>query len=210
MDASTRRTPINPRSRTSVRALVAVWGILAAVGTGVLIHYEAAPGSQPTAADSWPDDTDVPRSTVVPTLVLFAHPRCPCSRATFGELERLVSRNLAPLALTVVFYQPAESTADWANTDLRTSAERIPGTTVRIDLDGREAARFGVATSGDALLYSPDGRLLFRGGITASRGHAGDNAGEATILELLEGGSAARSTTPVYGCGLDASCRAPS
>jgi hypothetical protein len=121
-----------------------------------------------------------------------------------------VSRNLAPLALTVVFYQPAESTADWANTDLRTSAERIPGATVRIDLDGREAARFGVATSGDALLYSPDGRLLFRGGITASRGHAGDNAGEATILELLEGGSAARSTTPVYGCGLDSSCRAPS
>ena len=49
---------------------------------------------------------------------------------------------------------------------------------------------------------------LFAGGITASRGHSGDNAGRSVLVALLHGagprpgGPVARHTSPVFGCPL--------
>jgi hypothetical protein len=42
--------------------------------------------------------------------------------------------------------------------------------------------------------------LLFAGGITAARGHAGDNAGRSAIETLLAGGRPGYDRTPVFGC----------
>ncbi len=70
------------------------------------------------------------------------------------------------------------------------------------DIQGREALRFGAATSGQTLLYDASGRLLFSGGITPARGHAGDNDGSDALLELLSGGSGRHHQTPVFGCSL--------
>ena len=49
------------------------------------------------------------------------------------------------------------------------------------DDDGAEARRFGAETSGQTLLYDARGALAFSGGITGARGHAGDNAGRASL-----------------------------
>ena len=57
------------------------------------------------------------------------------------------------------------------------------------DDDGAEARRFGAETSGQTLLYDEHGALLFSGGITGARGHAGDNAGRASLVALLNRGS---------------------
>jgi hypothetical protein len=65
-----------------------------------------------------------------------------------------------------------------------------------------EAGRFGAETSGHTLLYGADGRLLFSGGITASRGHAGENAGESAIIALVNHQTPLRSQTLVFGCSL--------
>jgi len=76
---------------------------------------------------------------------------------------------------------------------------------VLTDEDGIEARSFGAVTSGQALLYSAQGRLLFSGGITESRGHSGDNAGRSAIESLVMNGSEGLRTpasTPVYGCPL--------
>jgi len=70
------------------------------------------------------------------------------------------------------------------------------------DDDGVEAARFGAATSGQVILYDRDGGLLFTGGITASRGHAGDNDGRNAIVSLLGRGRETRHSSPVFGCSL--------
>ena len=40
------------------------------------------------------------------------------------------------------------------------------------------------------------------GGITGSRGHVGDNAGQAALIDLLGRGAADRSRTSVFGCPL--------
>jgi hypothetical protein len=70
------------------------------------------------------------------------------------------------------------------------------------DADGSEARRFGAETSGHTLLFDPNGSLLFSGGITASRGHAGRNAGESAIIAAVNGKRTDRTGTPVFGCSL--------
>ena len=102
----------------------------------------------------------------------------------------------------VLFMKPAGAGADWDDTDLRRSAAAIPGVTVLTDENGMEAARFGAETSGHTLLFAPDGTLLFTGGITASRGHAGENAGENALVAALNREAVTLSRTPVFGCPL--------
>jgi len=54
----------------------------------------------------------------------------------------------------------------------------------------------------DTVVYDPSGRLLFRGGITSARGHAGDNAGRSAIVAAVEANDPARMATPTFGCEL--------
>src|SRR5712691_5642885 len=57
-------------------------------------------------------------------------------------------------------------------------------------------------TSGQTVLYDSQGRLLFSGGITGSRGHSGDNAGRSSIVSLVNAGVADQKETIVFGCPL--------
>jgi hypothetical protein len=86
--------------------------------------------------------------------------------------------------------------------DLYKSASRIPGVRVLSDRDGVVARQFGARTSGQALLYSAAGHLVFNGGITAARGHVGPNDGVDSILALLNGSPPLRHAMPVFGCTL--------
>ena len=45
--------------------------------------------------------------------------------------------------------------------------------------------RFGLVSSGHALLYDENGRLLFSGGLTNARGHAGNSVGRNAIVAIL-------------------------
>ena len=109
----------------------------------------------------------------------------------------------------VLFLQPAGQRPDWVETDLWRSAEAIPGVKVHADWNGAEARRFHAGTSGQTVLYDA-GRLLFAGGITAGRGHSGDNPGRDAVMALLAAPTGTGARTPVYGCGLsdkNSSCR---
>jgi hypothetical protein len=102
----------------------------------------------------------------------------------------------------VLFLKPRNSTADWEDTELRRTAAHIPGVTVLSDLDGEEGKRFGAETSGHTLLFDANGHRLFSGGITASRGHEGDNAGESAIVSLVNHETTRLTSTYVFGCSL--------
>jgi hypothetical protein len=133
---------------------------------------------------------------------MLAHPHCPCTRASVGELALIMANAREPVSAYVLFLKPEGSSADWEKTDLWRSAACIPGVTVLADLNGDEARRFGVETSGHTLLFDSDGRLAFSGGITHSRGHSGDNLGRKSLVSLLNNQSAARAETYVFGCAL--------
>jgi len=185
------------------------WIAAVAFGLRVLFQYENAPGRVGALAPEWPA-AHLERATDRPTLVMLAHPRCPCTAASIGELAQIMARLQGKVAAYVLFVKPKESGPAWEDTNLRRSAEAIPGVKVVFDPDGVEAGRFGAETSGHTLLFGADGHLLFSGGLTASRGHAGENAGERAILDLLTNQTPARTRTLVFGCSLINSARTES
>jgi hypothetical protein len=178
------------------------WAGTAVFGGYALLKYENSPGHVGQVTSAWPADSKVQLATDRPTLVMAAHSQCPCTRASVAELAQLMAHVQGKVQVYVLFYSPRDSGADWQNTDLRRSAAQIPGVTVLSDIDGEEAQRFGAETSGHTFLFDARGRLLFNGGITASRGHSGDNAGESAIVSLIENRISARTKTLVFGCSL--------
>jgi hypothetical protein len=106
------------------------------------------------------------------------------------------------LAAYVIFVRPAGESQAWVEWDLWHQAKQIPGVTALADKDGAEARRFHSETSGQTLLYDTQGALLFQGGITVARGHAGESAGGDAIISHVRHESARFAATPVFGCGL--------
>jgi hypothetical protein len=176
--------------------------------TGVLLgllaiqQYESTPSAKAMAPSQWPSGGRIHRDPDRPTLVLFAHPHCPCTRASLSELSRLMTTLSGRLGLHVLFSRPEGVDDDWESSGLLQRARQIPGAVVDLDAGGREAASFGAHTSGEAFLYGVDGRLLFHGGITAARGHEGDNVGSQRIISLLTTGSTDLAQSAVFGCEL--------
>jgi hypothetical protein len=179
-----------------------VWALTLAPGFALLWQYKMQPGESDGAPAFWPAESRIARSGDRATLVLFAHPQCPCTRASLAELARLMAQFDGRLAADVVFLRPADVGAQWDDSDLWRSAGAIPGVTLVRDEDGVEAARFGASTSGATLVYDTRGRLMFSGGITAARGHEGDSVGLQRIRSLIRTGKADRSDAPVYGCSM--------
>ena len=183
-------------------SLFALW--LAVVGTGfsALIAYELTPGDTGKPPATLVETPEAPSETPGYTLVMAAHPRCPCTRASVNELAVLMTRLQGKLTATVWFYTPADAPADWARTALWKSAASFPGVTTKADPEGKIAAKLGAETSGHVLLFDPTGKRVFAGGITGARGHEGDNAGLRSVEALVLGNATTATTTPVFGCSI--------
>lgn len=190
------------KTRSIHLAICLLWLGLVGVGFGLVWVYEKTPGKDGSVAGNWPAASGLRLDAKLPTLILFAHPRCPCTRASIEELNRLLVQTQGKVSTQVWFFQPEGFSNDWSRSDLWRSVEAIPGLRVSADIGGLEARRFGAETSGSVFLYSPDGQLLFKGGITSGRGHVGDNAGINAIAMLLGGKPTPSQQTPVYGCSL--------
>lgn len=190
------------QDRPLLGVVLALWLALLVAGIGATARWESRAGDAGRAPTTWPADASVSLTPGSWTLILFAHPRCPCTRASLHELERIVSRSDTPLSAHVLFCVPEGAPPGWERSGLWSLAEAIPRLQVRSDADGLEARRFGARTSGDVLLYDPDRQLRFRGGITLLRGHEGTSPGTRDVLALLRGRREGRRTSPVFGCGL--------
>jgi hypothetical protein len=181
---------------------IALW--LGSAGTGLfwLMAYDNTPGASADAPVHWPADSALTPDAAAPTLVMLAHPRCDCTRASLGELAELLARVKFKPRTFVVFIKPGGTASGWEQSGTWEQAKRIPGVTLVRDDDGAEARRFGVHTSGQTLLYDAGGKLLYSGGTTGSRGKPGENAGRADLVALVDGARRPRATRPVFGCPL--------
>ncbi|MEK6235309.1 MAG: hypothetical protein N2C14_11430, partial [Planctomycetales bacterium] len=83
-----------------------LWVAGVAFGLVVLWNYELAPSPLADPPDQWPRDSSIARADGLATLVVFAHPRCPCTRATLDELERIMARRRDKVHARVVFMKP--------------------------------------------------------------------------------------------------------
>jgi hypothetical protein len=190
------------KERKAVIAAVILWVPAVAVGVGVLLQYSNTPGRLAAPPRAWPHNAGVRPVPGQSTLLVFAHPQCPCSRATIGELALIVAQSRVHVNAYVLFYAPQSMGEAWTRSDLWKDAAAIPGVHAIEDHDGLEVRRFGASTSGQTLLYDTNGHLVFNGGITAARGHLGANDGMDAVESMLEHGSAKHHTAPVFGCSL--------
>jgi hypothetical protein len=182
--------------------LFAAWLATIAAGQGVIFHYQWEAATTREADRAWPRESQLARDSQQPTLVMFVHPHCPCTRASLAELTAILTRCNGKVASKVIFVRPPGFDSVWEQTDLWRTAKRLPGVDVEVDSTGDQARKFRAQTSGETFLYDTRGGLLFHGGITLSRGHEGDNSGQQAIISFVESGIAECNRTEVYGCAL--------
>jgi len=181
--------------------LLAAWGVVVLSGIFYLGAYAAKPGDLGAPPVRWPAESRIELDGRRPALVMFLHPRCICSRASLGELAYIMDRCRDRVSVHAVLLGtpvldrlgPSEIEQDLAG---------LADVHVYRDLGGTEARRFRVATSGHVLVYDGRGRLIFSGGITAARGHRGDNYGREAVLDRILNRDGGRSGSPVFGCPL--------
>ena len=186
------------RARTHRWTLaLVVWALACTIGLGALGAYAASPGEADVVPSRWPIASALCLDRTRATLVAFVHPECACSRASLDELQRVIERARGRVAPIVLVADVGGT--DAAGSELAERARRIAP--VAID-DGREAALFGARTSGHVVLYGPDGRLRFHGGVTIARGHVGESAATRALATAIDGVVPAPISAEVFGCGL--------
>jgi len=191
-----------------VRYLVLIWCTGIATGFALLFAHGAKPNLQVPSANCWPCDVEIERLKDVSTLLFFVHPQCPCTFASLAELERVVAQPDISLQIIVILDCPTEKLDEWLQTAVAKRAKGISNARILVDSDGQLASKFRASVSGQCLLYSPNGKLVFQGGLTASRGHEGESFGQALLIQMLslraptELESRQPQEVPVYGCEL--------
>ncbi len=195
-------------ARWSGSAPIAVWLLAIAAGWWFLDDYAYSVNVPLDGglAEHWPTQTTIARQPGNSTLLLFLHPKCPCSSATLTELDRLLAwlkqSSVRLPQLVVVSTVPHSADGSWFETATTQCAQLLPNADLFIDEGGREAARFGATTSGLVMLFDASGARQFAGGVTVSRGHEGPNIGCDCLAEILRGEATQYSELPAFGCRL--------
>lgn len=179
-----------------------IWAALVAVGFFQLWKYDTEPGLLGMAPPHWPADSQLKLSKTGSTLVVFAHPRCPCTRASLEELSKLMEEIHNKAVVKIVFYKPEKFGIDWVKTDLWEKAKKISNAENFIDVTGKEIELFQAKTSGQVYVYDKDSSLVYSGGITRGRGHVGPSRGSQVIKKYVFDGVIEESGVSVFGCSL--------
>jgi hypothetical protein len=187
--------------RALVIGLGLAWGILVTGGALALTANAGRGSVAEKVPASWVENPYVTRASDRATVLVFVHPRCPCSRATLRELERdLVSG--APSEVHVFFVQPRGAAAGFEQGPLWDQATSIKGVKVHVDAGGAFAAQLGAVLSGHVLVFAPNGARTFSGGITPARAHEGESAARQAFVAALSNDSRQLVTT-TFGCPLE-------
>lgn len=154
------------RNRMLQRVALCAGLLLALYGAG---RWLVAPWTMSAKAPAqWPKASQLVRSFVSPTMILFVEPKQTEAAQNLDELDWLVKHNR--LAAYVVFK------GEQPEANLLLKARKLPNTTVFFDRQKREAEKFKVSSAGDCLLFDDRGQLQFHGEIATSRAEAERNA----------------------------------
>lgn len=188
----------------------AVWIGAAILGWASLFQHTYQPAT--TAADpvtQWPD-ASLPASSDRYQIVIFAHPCCPCTRATLNKFDESLTRLPSNTSIQVIFTTVGLIPSAVAESPTVAFARQLKGVDVQFDETGDIARRFHATVSGEVFAFDRQGRRLFHGGVTAGRGHQGDSVGQQQLERLVCGESREAYSAPVFGCTLaiGGDCRA--
>lgn len=194
-----------------VKAASAIWLLAIAVVFGAFAKYHSTAGAGANAPSTLPIHTMCEQPDCKDYhLLFFVHPGCPCTKASWYELERIlppISTRTHVTAIVVEYLNsiPAED---------QTDVVKLIGASKNIDVvflpENAVRNEFGVTTSGQCLLYNTSDILVFEGGVTPSRNHTGPNKGIEKIMSIagpaghqhLKPQLQTTQRTKVFGCGL--------
>ena len=173
-----------------------------AFGWCQLFRFSAIPGEQFAAPAHLPVDRFTQSGS--PLLLVFIHPQCSCTHATLDQLDRILDLqgNVNPARVVLAVYQSRKLDRSSGLGTFKPETWLHTPFTLLVDADGALARRFGAATSGEIILYSADGRLLFQGGITAERAHVGDSVTANALRNALLKGTLQAGRASVFGCSI--------
>lgn len=180
--------------RWLIATITSAWIVVMLLGGREIYTYATTAGREGDSLARWPAASSLPHANRELTLTMFVHPECSCTRASLAELASIMQSRHA--TVTIVFIGTSEGGGTWD------AAAAIPGARRLHDPEGIEAARFGAATSGHVVIFDAAGTRRFTGGITGSRGHAGDNMGRRQVEALLDGQPSGDAHHTVFGCAL--------
>ncbi|WP_413558900.1 hypothetical protein [Bdellovibrio sp. HCB209] len=190
------------RSTLSIVSLILA-GTFLILGFHLFNKYGFTPGDQVDAPERFPASLDSRfLDKQVPTLFVFAHPKCTCTEATLAELTRLKKEVGDKMRVKVfISYDPQDA---FEGQQIEKQARTIANVEVEKDLHRKIAGTFNALTSGQTVLYAPEGNLLFQGGITLSRGQEGRSPGAEQISRIVTGPFIKTEfhRTPTFGCHL--------
>ena len=190
--------------RYSLSGLLAVWGLVVCSGFVLLQGYVTRPGDAGSPPVRWPEDNPFRRDGHRSTLLIFLHPLCPCSSASVEELGYVLSQCGERVSAHAVLLVPSHRPEEWRRSPIEQELAASSDVHIWVDKGGATARRFRVETSGHVVLYNSRGRLSYSGGITAARGHRGDNYGRAAVIDRILGAERYEPASPVFGCPLTA------
>ncbi len=133
-------------------------------------------------------------------VVMAVHPKCPCTRSTLAELERLLGTESTTTRCVFLVSMPSEMPMSWLDSGTTKLAMGIPNARIVVDVDAKRAQRLGLKNSGEILIVQPDGTVSFSGGITSGRTCSQENPGSVAVASLFRGDSIHAITTPTFGC----------
>jgi hypothetical protein len=180
----------------------ALWSAAALIGWERMESYAYRPAAANSATLTWPKlDRDFLQRERT-RIVVFAHPGCPCTRATLAELEEVLASCRGDICASIVFV-----TADLPPEVIKTSdtvaaAQQLKRVTVVFDERGELAARFGATVSGEAFVFNAADQRIFHGGITVGRGHRGLSPGRERLEQAINTPDVDAGSAPVFGCRL--------
>ena len=190
--------------RRSVACVLFTWIASVGAAEALLLEHATAPGdpgSPPATLPKALRDQLGPHGTR-PLLLVAAHPQCPCLPATLAELRQVLAQ--APdVDVRLLLQLPTTVPTAWRPERIAALEQQWPAACVA-DRDGALAHALHLATSGHVLVYGTGGELRFSGGITAGRGHVGDNPGSRTLRRVLQGERGPAGHPAVFGCPLRA------
>jgi hypothetical protein len=178
------------------------WAVLVCAGLAFAWRYESTAGAPAKAPSDWPSGTTLKLHPSRPAVIMFAHPECPCTKASLEQLAEIAASHPDTASIQVVIVQPEGLKGTLNEFSIAKQALNIPNAQVIQDHEGRQAKLFGAKTSGQVLVYSAAGMKLFSGGVTSSRGHYGPSGGSDAISSILQKEVPKTASTPVYGCSL--------
>ena len=178
------------------------WLIGSAGGYFYMFSYNSRPAELAVVSQHWPVRTSLKKTAGSYELVMAVHPQCPCTRASVAELNKILLKMNGKVRAHALVYKPFELSDIWTRTETTGRLDELPFTNVHRDMNGVKALDFGLTTSGQVLLYAPDGKLAFNGGLTAFRGHEGPSLGQKIVYDIVAGRQPSTSVSKVFGCGL--------